>query len=129
MLGNIQIKGLSVTSGYYNNAAATEKASTADGWIRTGDIGFMNDGAIVITGRTKDIIFINGQNVYPHDIERVTEELEQFDLGKVAVCGVSNPLTGSESVVMFVLYKKDLPSFIPRVGEPKHIFSSGWGLN
>ncbi|MEK4367055.1 non-ribosomal peptide synthetase [Paenibacillus sp. FSL R5-0473] len=128
VLGSIQIKGLSVTSGYYNNAAATEKASTADGWIRTGDIGFMNDGAIVITGRTKDIIFINGQNVYPHDIERVTEELEQFDLGKVAVCGVSNLLTGSESVVMFVLYKKDLPSFIPRVGEAKAHIQQRMGI-
>ncbi|PQP85017.1 hypothetical protein C0Q44_11120 [Paenibacillus sp. PCH8] len=128
VLGNIQIHGLSVTNGYYNNPTATERARTTDGWVRTGDVGFMNQGALVITGRTKDIIFINGQNIYPHDIERVAEELEQFDLGKVAVCGVSNTLTGSESTVMFVLFKKDVQAFISRVREAKAHIQQRMGI-
>ncbi|MCM3133480.1 non-ribosomal peptide synthetase [Paenibacillus polysaccharolyticus] len=128
ILGSIQIKGLSVTKGYYNNPVATEGTITSDGWLRTGDIGFMNNGALVITGRSKDIIFINGQNIYPHDIERVTEELESFELGKVTVCGVSNTRTGSESVVMFILYKKDVHSFIPMVLEAKAHIQQRMGI-
>ncbi len=69
IIGRIQIKGDNVTRGYYNNPIASEKIISKDGWLDTGDFGFMHKGCLYITGRAKDIIFINGQNYYPHDIE------------------------------------------------------------
>ncbi|MBO9600630.1 MAG: AMP-binding protein, partial [Cohnella sp.] len=63
-IGHIVIRGASVTRGYYNNPEASEKAHTADGWLRTGDVGFVRGGRLVITGRHKDIIFVRGMNVY-----------------------------------------------------------------
>src|SRR5690349_20437047 len=87
VVGYIRIKGDNVTAGYYNNALATAQAISADGWLNTGDLGFMKDGCLYITGRAKDIIFVNGQNYYPHDIERVAEEVEGVELNKIAIAG------------------------------------------
>lgn len=76
IVGHIHIHGHNVTQGYYNNPEATRNILTDDGWVRTGDLGFLRNGQLVITGRAKDIIFVNGQNVYPHDVERIAEEVE-----------------------------------------------------
>ncbi|MCX7921502.1 MAG: HAD-IIIC family phosphatase [Clostridia bacterium] len=113
ILGNIQISGRNVTQGYYNNKEATDKAFTTDGWLRTGDLGFMRNGRLVITGRAKDIIFVNGQNYYPHDIERIAEDIEGIELGKIAACGVFNKETQKEEIVLFVIFKSSLEEFLP----------------
>ena len=76
-IGHIQIKGVNVSAGYYNDKAATDQAVTTDGWTRTGDLGFMMKEALYVTGRAKDIIFVNGQNYYPHDLERLACEIEE----------------------------------------------------
>lgn len=110
-LGNIQIKGKSITTGYYNDKEATNKAFTEDRWLITGDLGFIKNNRLVVTGRKKDIIFIYGQNYYPHDIERVAEEVEGVEIGKISVCGVFNSDSGKEEVIVFVLYKKSLDEF------------------
>ncbi|MNI57633.1 putative ligase [compost metagenome] len=73
-VGEIQIKGPNVTGGYYNDPSSTEKAISKEGWLKTGDLGFMRNGRLVVTGRKKDILFVNGQNVYPHDLEQMIEE-------------------------------------------------------
>jgi len=80
VIGHIQIKGKNVTCGYYNNTEATEKTIASDGWLSTGDLGFMRNGRLVVTGRAKDIIFVNGLNYYPHDIERAAEDVEGIGL-------------------------------------------------
>jgi acyl-CoA synthetase (AMP-forming)/AMP-acid ligase II len=67
-VGNIQLFGGSVTERIYGDPQATASLFTADGWLRTGDVGVFVDGQLVITGRSKDIIIINGQNYYPHDL-------------------------------------------------------------
>jgi len=68
-IGALQVKGLTVTSGYYQNQAANQQAFTEDGWFNTGDLGFLKDGRLTITGRQKDVIIICGNNYYSHDIE------------------------------------------------------------
>lgn len=111
VIGNIQIKGKNVTSGYYNNPEATKAAITSEGWLRTGDLGFLRNGRLVMTGRKKDIIFINGQNYYPHDIERAAEAAEGVTAGTVAVCGVYDEALQKERIAVFVLFKKSLEAF------------------
>ncbi len=110
VIGNIQLSGDNITSGYYNHKD-NKGIFSSDGWLKTGDLGFIRDGRLVITGRAKDIIFINGQNYYPHDIESLAEEIDGIELGKIAVCGVYDKSTQNESVIAFVLYKGDMEQF------------------
>ena len=72
-MGEIQAKGNSIMSGYYKNEEATAAAFTADGWMRTGDLGLIDKkGNIFIKGRSKNMILsANGQNIYPEEIEAV----------------------------------------------------------
>ncbi|AIQ70931.1 non-ribosomal peptide synthetase [Paenibacillus graminis] len=113
VVGHVQIKGNNVTNGYYNNEEATRKVFTKDGWLRTGDLGFMKDGSLIVTGREKDIIFINGQNFYPQDIERVAEEFTGTRIGVTAACGVYNEQLATEEVILFVNYKDKPETFVP----------------
>ncbi|QWU17696.1 Acyl transferase domain-containing protein [Paenibacillus sophorae] len=99
-VGEIQIRGRNVTSGYINNPEATAK-SFQDGWLKTGDTGFILNGRLTVSGRIKDIIFVNGQNFFAHDIEAVIEELDEIEPGKIAVCGWHDEHEGKEKVGLF----------------------------
>jgi long-chain acyl-CoA synthetase len=72
-VGEIQAKGISLMSGYYKNEEATKASFTEDGWMRTGDLGVIDQkGNIFIKGRSKNMILsANGQNIYPEEIEAV----------------------------------------------------------
>jgi acyl-CoA synthetase (AMP-forming)/AMP-acid ligase II len=102
--GVIWVKGACVASRYYNNEAASRN-TFKDGWLNTGDTGFVLDDTLYIMGRVKDIIFVNGGNVYPHDIEHTLETLDEIDTGKVVACGIPDEVNGSESIVVFVVHK------------------------
>ena len=70
--GEIQVRGWSVMRGYYNNPEQTAKAFTADGWLRTGDLGTLNeDGRLRMVGRLKDVFRVGGENVAPAEVEEV----------------------------------------------------------
>jgi len=118
-IGNIQIKGKNVTKQYYNNEDATNTLITKDGWLRTGDLGFFRNKRLIVTGRAKDIIFINGANFYPHDLERIAIEATGIELGKIVVCGSYNEKLQKEEVLFFVVHKKDLTNFLPIVKDIK----------
>ena len=75
--------GGNVTAGYYQNPTANAALHTADGWLRTGDLGTLIGGELFITGRAKEIIFVNGQNYYPHDLENIALRAPELELGKV----------------------------------------------
>lgn len=116
VVGHVLIKGENVTSGYYNNREATARAFNGDGWLDTGDLGFFRNGRLVITGRAKDVIFVNGVNYYSHDLEYLCEELEEYILSvnKIAVCGIYNPERQTDEVVCFVVFRnKKSEEFIP----------------
>ncbi|MED0870576.1 non-ribosomal peptide synthetase [Bacillus spizizenii] len=129
-IGHIQIKGENVTQGYYNNPESTNRTLTPDGWVKTGDLGFIRKGNLVVTGREKDIIFVNGKNVYPHDIERVAFEMKDIDLGRVAACGVYDQESRSREIVLFAVYKKSAEQFAPLVKDiKKHLYQrGGWSI-
>lgn len=83
-VGEIWVSGASVARGYWNRLEQTEAvfgarlAGDAAAWLRTGDLGFLRDGELFITGRLKDLVIINGRNVYPQDIEEVIEQAIDF---------------------------------------------------
>jgi acyl carrier protein len=128
IVGQIQIRGKNVTKRYYNNQKATREAFTSDGWLRTGDLGFFRNGRLIVTGRLKDIIFINGQNYYPHDLERIIENIEGVETGRVVVCGVYNYEKQEDEVVVFLRYKNHLETFIPFIRSIKKLILNQTGL-
>jgi len=112
-VGHIQIRGENVTGGYYNNPEATQKAFTTDGWLRTGDLGYSQQGRLTVTGRLKELIIVNGQNYYPHDLERVAQKVPGIELGKVVATSYWNAQLNKEDVLLFVLFKKQPEQFVP----------------
>jgi fatty-acyl-CoA synthase len=70
MVGNVLLRGPSVTGGYFGQPEATAE-SFRDGWLHTGDLGYLVDGELYLCGRAKDLIIINGKNYYPQDVERI----------------------------------------------------------
>lgn len=68
-VGSVFVRGPSLMKGYFHQEEETKRILSADGWLRTGDLGYMLDNEIVITGREKDLIIINGRNIWPQDLE------------------------------------------------------------
>ncbi|MBO9467908.1 AMP-binding protein [Tropicibacter sp. R15_0] len=101
--GEIELRGPGITPGYYQNEAATKAAFTADGWLKTGDVGLRDkDGFLFIVDRIKDMFISGGENVYPAEVERV---LVQHDaVLEVAVIGVPDQRWG-EVGAAFVLQR------------------------
>jgi fatty-acyl-CoA synthase len=98
LVGELQIAGTSVMSGYYKRPDAD--AESFDGrWLRTGDLAYMVDGQMAMCGRIKDLIIVGGRNVYPQDIERVVGELDGIRAGNVIAFGVPGR-RGKERVVV-----------------------------
>ncbi|MDY7092332.1 MAG: fatty acyl-AMP ligase [Acidobacteriota bacterium] len=72
-IGEVWVRGPGVFDGYYNDPEATAE-SLVDGWLRTGDLGFLHDGELYLTGRTKDVLILRGHNLMPHELEWLAEE-------------------------------------------------------
>jgi acyl-CoA synthetase (AMP-forming)/AMP-acid ligase II len=93
--GEICVKSPGVMKGYYNNPEATAKVLDADGWLRTGDLGFVDEeGYLFITGRLKDIIILAGENVLPADVEEVVDHVAGVRYS--AAVGIDSARTGSQ---------------------------------
>ncbi|MCU1378433.1 MAG: AMP-dependent synthetase and ligase [Acidimicrobiales bacterium] len=102
--GEILVRGFNVMQGYFNDEVATKEAFD-DGWLRTGDIGFVDDGGnLHITDRKKDMFIVGGFNAYPAEIEAIL--LGHPDVAQVAVVGVPDERMG-EAGVAFVVPKAD----------------------
>ena len=127
-IGRVKIKGENVTTGYYNNPSATKKIIANSGWLDTGDLGFIHNECLYITGRAKDILFINGQNYYPYDIERSLEVIDGIELGKIVVAGCTNEKSGQEEVFVFVLFKGKTEKFIDIIVQVKKHINQQYGF-
>jgi acyl-CoA synthetase (AMP-forming)/AMP-acid ligase II/acyl carrier protein len=127
-IGHIQLHGGSITERIYADAEATEGLFTADGWLRTGDCGVFVDGDLVITGRQKDIIIVNGQNYYPHDIEEIIAQLDELDLNKVVVAGATPKGGQTEELIAFILFRQDADEFRPLAAKVRDIVGDHAGL-
>jgi len=127
-VGHIQISGDNVTQGYYENPQANAAALTADGWLRTGDLGVVREGELYITGRAKEIIFVNGQNYYPQDLESIAQQAEGLELGKVVAAGVRLRNAQTDQLVVFVLHRTELRNFVPIAAQVARLINERAGL-
>jgi acyl-CoA synthetase (AMP-forming)/AMP-acid ligase II len=98
-VGEILLRGPSIMKGYFRNPELTEK-TLDDGWLRTGDLGFVLDGHVYVTGRKKDLIIRFGRNYYPQDLEAVVEEVEGVRKGCVIAFGIFDEAKQTEDVCL-----------------------------
>jgi len=102
-VGRIFAKGPSLMGGYFEQPEETARVLDADGWLDTGDLGFLVDGEIVITGRAKDLIILNGRNIWPQDLEWTAErEVPGLRSGDVAAFSVPGDAAEEEIVTILV---------------------------
>lgn len=99
--GQIQLRGNSITKGYYNKPGSTAEAFCNE-WLRTGDIGFFFEGNLYISGRKKDIIFKNGRNYFANDLETMACTLEEISYGKICFGATTSRETGHDKVIAFL---------------------------
>ena len=98
-VGRIQFRGPSTTSGYFRNPEATRALFDAE-WLESGDLGYVADGELFITGRVKDLIIRGGRNVYPYELELAAGEVGGVRQGCVAVFGSEDRDSGTERLVV-----------------------------
>ncbi len=98
-LGEIALRSDCMLTGYYHRDDLTEKAFD-DGWYLTGDLGYVADGEVYVTGRKKELIIVGGKNVYPQDLERLAGDVPGVHPGRVVAFGVFNEQAGTEDVVV-----------------------------
>jgi fatty-acyl-CoA synthase len=110
-VGEIELQGASITPGYFRNPDATA-AAFRNGWLRTGDLGYLVDGELVICGRRKDVIIVGGRNVFPEDIERAVAGVDGVRAGNVIAFGTTSR-RGREAIVVVAETKADDDSAAP----------------
>lgn len=129
VLGLVLMRGDNVTTGYYQDPARSAELIGADGWLSTGDLGFIWGGQLVVAGRAKDLVIINGQNHYPHDLERIAAEVVDIEANRVAAAGVRGPVADTEELAFFVIHRGDVAEFLPKVIELRRRILQQTGLD
>ena len=131
-IGDVQLRGPNVFKGYWRQPDKTSASFSADGWFKTGDLGFREkDGYITLCGRSKDLIISGGLNIYPPEVERVLGEHPA-----VSVCAVMSIVAGLvEEVPPPVVVKPglNLPPTVVQIVQisrilwrPRLTLAAGW---
>ncbi|MEC0247121.1 amino acid adenylation domain-containing protein, partial [Paenibacillus chitinolyticus] len=128
-IGLIHIRGRNVTSGYYKRPDVNKQTISPDGWLNTGDLGFLLEGRLYVTGRMKDVIFVNGQNVYPHDLEALISGLKGAEIGKTAIAAIQDATTKRDAIAVFIQYRGKTGGFVPLMAEVKKLLNGSAGLD
>ncbi len=125
-VGYVKIRGPNVTAGYYHENELNKRTINTDNWLDTGDLGFINQGQLVITGRSKELIIVNGQNYHPHDLEKICESVPGVDHGKFAACAISG--VEGEELAVFVVHRGAIESFLPLISEVRRMLTQEIGI-
>ena len=113
-VGHIEVRGPQVARGYHRAPEAT--ASTfVDGWLRTGDVGFLRAGRLCVTGRSKDVVFVDGRTFHAADLEEVAASTPGLGRCPVAVVGSTDPAGAGERVVVFLAPAPPLAAVRPEL--------------
>lgn len=99
--GHVQARGATVMAGYFRNPETNRDVFTDDGWFRTGDLGLVRHGELVITSRDRAILIINGANFYSQELEAVVEEVAGLETSYTVACGVRSPGDETDRLVVF----------------------------
>jgi len=127
-VGHIQIRGDNVTHGYYR-CPECDRALSADGWVDSGDLGFMDGDGLYVTGRAKDILFVNGQNWYPQDVEQLLQRTARLETGKVAVVAARNQANTGDLLLVFVQHRRGVDGFAETAQRVQRALSEHAGLH
>lgn len=117
VLGEIEIRGPSLMQGYYKNKKATDEVMRPGGWLRTGDLGYQNDGELYVTGRFKEMIIKGGKNYFPQDIEVAASAIKGVRVGCSAAFGLWNSERGTEDLIL--VCETRIPENDPAYGDLK----------
>ena len=98
--GRVRFRGPSATRGYFRNPEATRALIGADGWLETGDLGYIADGDLFLTGRAKDLIIKAGRNLLPPEAEELASAVDGIRAGCVAAFGVRDEARGTERFII-----------------------------
>jgi fatty-acyl-CoA synthase len=107
-LGTVFVRGPSVMSGYFGDSDATRETLSIDGWLNTGDLGYHVGDRLIITGRQKDLIIINGRNVWPQDLEYLAEQQPEVRPGD-AIAFAAPDLEGKDTTILVVQCRETDP--------------------
>jgi len=106
-IGTLYVRGPSVMSGYFDNQNATRDTLSDDGWLNTGDLAYIADNHIFITGRAKDLLVINGRWVWPQDLESIAEQQPEVRMGDAAAISVPGEDGQSTAVLLLQCRRPD----------------------
>jgi fatty-acyl-CoA synthase len=118
-VGRVFLRGASVMQGYYNSPDTTAEVLSNDGWLNTGDLGYRVNGAMYLTGRAKDLLIINGRNIWPQDLENLAEqqpEVRPTDASAFSVPGSD----GTEVAVLVVQCRETEPKAQSELADRLH---------
>jgi len=115
-IGEIAIQGTCMLSGYYNRDDLTKQAFH-EGWYLTGDLGYLANGELFVTGRLKDLIIVGGKNIYPLDLEELAGEVSGVHPGRVVAFGVFNETLGTEEIAIVAEVDNNDPQERRRIAE------------
>jgi acyl carrier protein len=107
VIGRLQIKGKVVTPGYLHNPEANDEAFVGGGWFNTGDLGFIHDGELFLTGREKEMIIIRGAKFYCYEIEDVANQVAGVAPTFCAACSIADATAGTEQLAIFFVAEPD----------------------
>ncbi len=127
--GRICLRGASVMTGYFQNPDATAEVMDADGWLDTGDIGYRVGDHVVVTARRKDVIIVNGRNIWPHDLEYLAESLPGVRFGNVSAFSFADD-SGVDQVVMVVESRESNPAKVRTlIDELRALIATNFGIS
>lgn len=123
--GRIWVRGPSVMRGYFKDPRATRAVLKDGGWLDTGDIGYRIDRRLFLTARAKDVLIINGRNIWPQDLEQLAEELPEVRSGSTSAFAVPGP-DGKDLAVLVVELRDCVPDLAAKLAG---IVRASFGIN
>lgn len=126
IVGRFQLRGVTVTPGYFDNDAANAAAFVGDGWFNTGDCGVIMNGEFAIAGRESETCIVRGVNLYCHELEDCARGAEGLDPTCCAAVSVADPSSGTEELAIIFVANEDPIVTSRRVRE---VMATRMGLN